>query len=91
MRDEKGNLVFMKREVRQLLVNKNKERDIKAREMQSRQRKRFGDSSLNKVLNDKNIAVSTGKSRMKRSIAGLSFIEEGSLQLAKKLYTVPAK
>lgn len=91
MRDDKGNLVFVKKEARQLLVNKNKERDIKAREMQSRQRKRFGDSSLNKVLNDKNLAVSTGKSRVKRTIAGLNFIEEGSLQLAKRLYSAPTK
>jgi len=55
--------------------------------MQQRQRKRLFERVQHRSLKDTNLILSSSKKRTKRTIAGLQFIEEGSLQQAKILYS----
>lgn len=79
MRDEQGNLLFMKNRTTELLINKKKDEEAQMKSMAKKQRIKFH-QRLGKSFLDRNLIVSSSKKRVRRSILGLQFLEKGSYQ-----------
>jgi hypothetical protein len=81
VRDQEGNILFLKNRTTDLLINKNKEEEMLQRALVRKQKiklhQRMGKSFL-----DRNLIVSSSKKRNKRAVLGLQFLEKGSYQPA---------
>jgi hypothetical protein len=79
VRDEQGNLLFMKNRTTDLLINKKKDEEEQLRAMARKQKIKLH-QRLGKSFLDRNLIVSSSKKRTKRSVLGLQFLEKGSYQ-----------
>jgi hypothetical protein len=79
VRDEQGNLLFMKNRTTELLINKKKDEEIQMKSLAKKQKIKLH-QRLGKLFLDRNLIVSSSKKRTRRSILGLQFLEKGSYQ-----------
>ena len=79
IRDEQGNLLFVKNRTTELIINKKKEDELQIKNLVKKQKIKVH-QKLSRSLLDRNLIVGTSKRRLRRSILGLQFLEKGSYQ-----------
>jgi len=79
VRDEHGNVLFMKNRRTDLLINRKKDEEAKFKDLVKLQRVKQT-QKLAKSFLDLNLIVGSSKRRVRRSMLGLQFLEKGSYQ-----------
>jgi hypothetical protein len=83
IRDEQGNILFMKNRTTDLLINKKKEEEQQLKQMIKKQKIKLH-QRISRSFLDRNLIVGSNKKRTRRSILGLQFLEKGSYQSLEK-------
>lgn len=78
-RDESDNLLYVKNRTTELLINQKKEQDAQLKALKGKQKVKHT-IKISRNLLDRNLFVSTSKKRLRRSLLGLQFLEQGSYQ-----------
>jgi hypothetical protein len=79
VRDEQGNLLFVKNRTTELMINRKKEDELQLKNLAKKQRIKMH-QKLSRSLLDRNLIVGTSRKRIRRSMLGLQFLEKGSYQ-----------
>lgn len=79
IRDEQGNLLFVKNRTTDLLINKKKDEENQVKSLAKKQKIKLH-QKLSRSLLDRNLIVGSSKKRVRRSMLGLRFLEKGSYQ-----------